>query len=232
MTGRRRWRQLALALILVAPACSAAAESATVASSSTSSSSTTPSPTTTTTTMAVRRIHEQAWTPFAAVGPLVLVHPSSRVEMVGFHESNHDGAQQMDALPTAAAPATLESRDRDNGPRGAADIVADPEVEIRAPVSGRVKRGGSYVLYCDHRDYFVVIEPDGRPGWEVKVLHIAGLLVGAGQHVEAGVTVIAPRPTRLPFASQVDELSVAPSWPHVHVEVIDPSIPDRPSPGC
>lgn len=226
MTGRRRWRFLALVLSLAAPACSVTAESATMAPPSTASTLGIP---VTTTTVLPRRIHDQPWTPFATVGPLTLVHPSSRVEMVAFHESNHDGAQQQEPLPTAASPVTLESRERDTAPRGAADIVADPDLEIRAPVTGRVKRGGSYVLYCHNRDYFVVIEPDGRPGWEVKVLHIAELLVRAGDRVEAGVTVLAPRPTRLPFASQVDELSAEPSWPHVHVEVIDPSIPDRPS---
>ena len=187
--------------------------------------------TTTTAAPRPRPVVEQPWTPYAAVGPLTLVHPSARVEMVAFHESNHDGAQQQEPLPTAARPTTLESRERDTGPRGAADIVADPDVEIRAPVTGRVKRGGSYVLYCDHRDHFVVIEPDARPGWEVKVLHIAGLHVRAGDHVEAGVTVIAPGPTRLPFESQVDEVSSDPPWPHVHIEVVDPSIPDRPSGG-
>ena len=33
-----------------------------------------------------RLVHEQAWTPFASVGEVVLHHPSSRVERVGFHE--------------------------------------------------------------------------------------------------------------------------------------------------
>jgi biotin carboxyl carrier protein len=253
MPGRRPWRLLALPLVTLASACAATAESATGPSTTTTSPTTTTTaataeappttvvlattsttaamPVTTTTVSRPRPVHEQAWTPFATVGPITLVHPSSRVETVAFHESNHDGAQQQSPLPTAAAPRTLDSRERDTGPRGAADIVADPDVEIRAPVSGVVKRGGPYVLYCDNRDHFVVIEPDGRPGWEVKLLHIAGLFVRAGDRVEAGVTVVAPRPTRLPFESQVDEVTTDPAWPHVHVEVVDPSIPDRPSSG-
>ena len=85
--------------------------------------------------------------------------------------------------------------------------------------------------YCEHRDDYAVIDPDGRPGWEVKLLHIDGVQVEAGQRVEAGVTVVAPRPTRLPFGSQVDDHTGTPPWPHVHVEVVDPSIPDRPDPG-
>ncbi len=128
-----------------------------------------------------RTVYEQAWTPFAvAGGVLTLRHPSSRVELVGFHQSNHDGARQQEPLPTAADPRTLETRDRETPPRGAADIVADPDVEIRAPVTGRVKRAGTYTLYCKHRDDYVVIEPDERPGWEVKILHIDGVRVRAG----------------------------------------------------
>jgi hypothetical protein len=95
-----------------------------------------------------------------------------------------------------------------------------------------VKRAGTYTLYCEYRDDYVVIEPDERPGWEVKVLHIDGVRVRAGDRVVAAETVLAPRPHKLPFESQVDEVTAPPPWPHVHVEVIDPSIPDRPGPGC
>ena len=254
MTGRRRWCLLALLAGIVAPACTEAAGSSigssvgsSVASSTTTTVSTTTTeaptttttavpttttaPPTTTTTSPPRVTVAQAWTPFAQVGPVTLVHPSGTVELVAFHESNHDGAQQQEPLPSAVRPTTLESRERDTGPRGAVDIVVDPEREIRSPVSGRVKRGGGYTLYCDHRDHFVVIEPDARPGWEVKLLHIDGLFVKAGDRVEAGVTVLAPRPRKLPFESQVDEVTAEPPWPHVHVEVVDPSIPDRPSGG-
>lgn len=179
-----------------------------------------------------RVVHDTAWSPFARVGEVVLHHPSARVERVGFHESNHDGAQSMEPMPTAAAPATLESRERGTAPRSAADIVSDPAVEIRAPVTGTVKRAGHYVLYCKYSDDFVVIEPDGRPGWEVKLLHITGVRVRAGDRVVAGETVLAPRPTQLPFESQVDEDRTSdPAWPHVHIEVVDPTIKDRPSPG-
>jgi hypothetical protein len=179
-----------------------------------------------------RVVTEQPWTPFATVGGITLTHPSRRVERVAFHESTHDGARQLEPLPTIANPLTLESRGRRTGPRGAADVVTDPSVEIRAPVTGKVIRGGTYVLYCDHSDDYVVIEPDAHPGWEVKVLHIDGVRVTDGQRVTAGRTVLAPRPTQLPFPSQVDKARTAePAWPHVHIEVVDPSIPDRPGPG-
>ena len=178
-----------------------------------------------------RTVYEQPWLPYAMAGDVVLHHPSAQVEKVGFHESNHDGAREQAPLSTAVDPVILETRNRGTAGTTAADIVAHPEIEIRSPVTGTVKRGGSYVLYCDNRDHYLVIEPDGRPGWEVKVLHIAGLYVSKGERVVAGETVIAPYPTQLPFESQVDEVTGQPAWPHVHIEVVDTSIPDKPNPG-
>ncbi|MBW3562436.1 MAG: M23 family metallopeptidase [Actinobacteria bacterium] len=178
-----------------------------------------------------RSVTANDWTPFATVGGIVLHHPSARVERVGFHESNHDGAREMAVLDTAIRALTLESRERDTGAHTAADLVVDPDVEIRAPVTGTVKRAGTYVLYCEHSDDYAVIAPDANPAWEVKLLHIDGVRVRAGDRVEAGITVLASGPTPLPFRSQVDDETAEPSWPHVHIEVVDPSIPDRPSPG-
>ncbi len=179
-----------------------------------------------------RAVTEQAWSPFAEVGDVVLHHPSRHVETIGFHESANDGAQQMKVLDGAAAPYTMESRGRGNGSRTAADIAADPGEEIRSPVTGTVLRAGTYVLYCRYSDDFAVIEPDVRPGWEVKVLHIENVRVRAGDRVVAGETLLADGPRRLPFGSQVDAGTSSPSWPHVHIEVVDPSIPDRPGSGC
>ncbi len=189
-------------------------------------------PTTTTTTVPTRVVGEQPWTPFAVVGGITLHHPSARVERVGFHQSNHEGARDLEPLPTAVEPVVLEDRERLTGPRSAADIVVDPDFEIRSPVDGVVKRAGTYVLYCEHSDDYAVIAPDANPAWEVKLLHIDGVSVRAGDRVVAGETVIAGGPTQLPFESQVDELApVPPAWPHVHLEVVDPSIPNIPSPG-
>jgi murein DD-endopeptidase MepM/ murein hydrolase activator NlpD len=217
------WRLVAAALLLATPACGTADAVRAHAGP----------PASTTTTMPPRSVTEEAWTPFATAGGVTLTHPSSRVEHVGFHQSNNDGARQLTALPTAVAPVTLDDRERDTGGRGAADVVVDPATEIRAPVTGRVKRAGRYVLYCKYTDDYVVIEPDSHPGWEVKILHIAGVAVRAGNRVVAGQTVLAPGPAHLPFESQVDEIRTAePAWPHVHIEVVDPTIPDRPGPPC
>jgi hypothetical protein len=209
-----------MAVLLAAPAC----ETADALRASAGPASTT------TTTTPPRVVAETAWRPFATAGPVTLTHPAAQVERVAFHQSNHDGARQLAALPAAVAATTLEDRERDTGAAGAADVVVAPDAEIRSPVTGRVKRAGRYVLYCKHSDDFVVIEPDDRPGWEVKILHIDGVRVRAGNRVVAGQTVLAPRATQLPFESQVDEVRTAvPAWPHVHIEVVDPSIPDRPT---
>lgn len=178
-----------------------------------------------------RVIDGQTWSPFARFEDVVLLQPSIRIELIGFHESNHDGARQLEPEPSALGTMVLASRNRGTGSRTAADIVVEPGTEVRAPVSGTVLRAGGYILYCRHNDDFVVIEPDDHPGWEVKILHISGVTVKAGDRVEAGVTVLAPAATELPFDSQVDEFTAEPSWPHVHIELVDPSIPDRPSTG-
>lgn len=193
---------------------------------------TTPPPPPTTTPPRRRSVVEQAHVPYAIVGDLVLVHPARLVERVAFHQSNHEGALAQQPTSSAVNGTVLESRDRLTAATSAADIVVDPATPIVSPVSGTVKRAGSYVLYCKHRDDYVVIEPDGRPGIEVKLLHITGEQVEPGQRVEAGVTLLAPRATILPFDSQVDDLRTAdPAWPHVHVEVVDSSVPNVPSPG-
>ena len=181
-----------------------------------------------------RNVAEQDWVTFARARGIALRLPSRRVELVGFHQSNHEGAHELDPVADAVRSVTLETRERLTASRTAADVVSDPNLEIRAPVTGRVKRAGTYVLYCKYSDDYVVIEPDGHPGWEVKALHIDGVRVRPGDRVVAGQTVIAPRPTKLPFESDVDEVTAEPHWPHVHIEVVDTSIPNRPSPnsGC
>lgn len=155
--------------------------------------------------------------------------PNDEVELIGFHQSNHDGAQQM--TPRGTGWLTMEDRDRDTASRGAADIAVPKDTPILSPATGTVIRSGTYVLYCEHRDDYAVIEPDGMPGWEIKVLHIDGVQVRRGDRVEAGVTLLAPRATVLPFESQVNDHTRERDTPHVHVEVVDTSIPDRPSPG-
>ena len=156
--------------------------------------------------------------------------PVSRYETVGFHESGHDGAFQL-AVQTIDDWTTLASRGRGTGSRTAADIVVPVGEPVLAPIDGTVIRAGSYTLYCDHTDNFLVIEPTGRPGWELKIFHFDGLAVEVGDQVVAASTLVGSTGRILPFVSQVDEFTAEPSNPHLHIEVIDTSIPDRPSSG-
>lgn len=178
-----------------------------------------------------RALTSTGFRPYASVGPVTLHTPGDLVEVIGFHEAGHDGAQRQEPAPAGARTLVLPTRNRGNDPQSAADLVVDPSREVRAPVTGRVVRAGSYQLYCRYADHYLVIEPDARPGWEVKVLHFAGLRVTAGQRVDAGITVIGSGPRLFPFRSQIDDHTAAPHWPHVHVEVVDTSIPDRPGGG-
>jgi len=169
---------------------------------------------------------------FGNAGPVPLYLPADDVELIGFHQSSHDGAQQIAPRDTATTMTAMEDRDRGTGLRTAADIVANPELPVYAPTTGTVIRAGTYRLYCDHFDHYLVIEPDAAPGWEVKILHFEGLAVSSGDRVVARTTRVGSAPRTLPFESQVDEYSEPRNWPHLHVEVVDPSIPDRPGPGC
>jgi biotin carboxyl carrier protein len=169
---------------------------------------------------------------FASAGPVALHLPSPNVELIGYHQANHPGAQQQQPRGTATPQITLPSRQRGTGSRTSADVVADPGRPVLAPVSGRVLRAGSYVLYCRYTDHYAVIEPDTRPGWEVKVLHFHGVRVRPGDRVVAGETVLGAGPRHLPFKSQVDDYSHPRNWPHLHLEVVDPSVPARPGSGC
>jgi biotin carboxyl carrier protein len=239
----RRTASLLLGLLLVATGCTTTASTQPVVAPSTTATTvittttttaapTTTLPPTTTTTAAPTRWTDPQWSTMASVGGIAILHPSARIERVGFHQSNHEGARELEVAPTAVQPVTLESRERLTSSRTAADVVVEPGAEIRSPVTGTVKRAGTYTLYCKYSDDYLVIAPDVNPAWEVKLLHINGVAVRAGDRVEAGVTVVAPQATQLPFESQVDEARTAdPAWPHVHIEVVDPSIPNVASPG-
>ena len=169
---------------------------------------------------------------FATVGDIDLREPSTAIEVMGYHQSSHEGAQQLEPTATDTPWLVMDSRGRGTGLRTAIDIVADPDTAITAPVTGRVVRAGTYVLYCKYTDHYLVIEPDAHPGWEVKLLHFRDLAVATGDRVVAGETVVGSGPRQLPFESQVDEHSGPDNHPHVHVEVVDPSIPNTGGGSC
>jgi hypothetical protein len=223
---------------VMAGACSSTEAATLVVPTTTTRPTTTAAPETTTTfrqpppwTGRARIVDTQDHTVFARTANLSLLHPARNVERIGFHESSHDGAQEMTIVDSTIAWIVMDTRDRGNGSRTAADIVVDPADPIVAPITGTVIRSGPYTLYCEHADNFVVIEPDDQPGWEVKMFHILNLTISTGDKVVAGETQVAQGARLLPFDSQVDSYTAEPAWGHVHIEVVDPSIPDRKSGG-
>lgn len=180
-----------------------------------------------------RRVDLPRGLPLATVSNMTIVAPSAVIERAGFHQSSHPGALGMN--PAEQPPVrltTMTSRGRGTHTRGAIDIVTEPNTAITAPVAGTVARAGNYTLYCRYADGYVVINPDDRPELEVKILHIQNVAVRAGQRVEVGDR-LASSATSFPFRSQIDALTAEPSWPHVHIEVVDPTVPrNRTSGGC
>lgn len=163
--------------------------------------------------------------PFARAGRVHLTHPAAVVDFVGFHQASQPAAQPL--VPTALTvdPTVLWSRGRGTDRRSAADIVVPPGMEIRAPVTGTVVEAGTYRLYCRYDDERLFIAPDADPSVRVAMLHVTGVLVEAGERVQAGVTPVAHSATVLPFPSQVDALNPDAPWPHVHMEVAPAATP-------
>ena len=178
-----------------------------------------------------RAVDVTRYEPLLSVSGLTLYTPSSLIEHAGFHQSSHPGALDMNAVdPAPVRMSTMGTRNRGTGATTAIDIVTEPSTEITAPVSGRVARAGEYSLYCRYPDGYVVINPEDRPDLEVKILHMQNVKVAPGQTVAVG-DPIGNHATPFPFRSQIDDLTVEESWPHVHIEVVDPSVPRKPSSG-
>ena len=158
--------------------------------------------------------------------------PAAIVELIGFHQASHPGAQNITTSVTGLPAMVLSSRGRGTPSQSAADIVVPPGEPLRAPVTGTVVAARQYVLYCEHQDSLVYIEPDGLPGWQVRLFHVSGAIPAVGDRVFAGETIVATGgANQLPFESQVDDFTAEPSWPHVHLEVVDTNVPDDRPPG-
>src|SRR4051794_28471193 len=111
--GRRIW--LAMALVTLLGACTSSrattaatttptsASTTTTSTTTTSTSTTTTTSTTTSTTAPIppdRVVREQDWVPFGVAGDVTMHYPSRRVERVGFHQSNDEGARHVEPLDT------------------------------------------------------------------------------------------------------------------------------------
>jgi murein DD-endopeptidase MepM/ murein hydrolase activator NlpD len=150
----------------------------------------------------------------AAVGDTRLLVPSRHAVGGGFHQANQPASRQMDPLP-ASRVTTLPSRGRGTGGRTALDLAVEADTTVLAAATGTVVEARTYRLYGQLDDQLVVIRtPEGR---DVRMLHLDGLEVQVGDHVEAGRSPVASRAHLLPFGSQIDRLLGR--HPHVHLEV-------------
>ncbi|MDX1658877.1 MAG: M23 family metallopeptidase [Nitriliruptorales bacterium] len=154
---------------------------------------------------------------FATASGVELRLPSHRVHYAGFHQAAYPVALPM-ARAGEAKTHIMASRGRGTSRASAIDIVQAPGEDVRSPVTGTVVEVTHYALYGKYPDIRMRIRPEGASHLLVSVLHMEGAKVRVGDHVEAGMTVIADGPRKFPFWSQVDGVSGRP-WGHVHIEV-------------
>lgn len=178
--------------------------------------------------------------PFAEIAGMRVAMPSADALLVGFHEASLPGALALSPVGMGRSNANttritlppdrdegvpyhvMSSRGRTLPPTSAADIVMRDDDPVLAPVDGVVTEVRPYQLYDTHPDTRIEIRPDDAPDLRLVLIHVADVRVAVGDHVDVGRTVLAGTANRFPFASHVDRY-LDDRWPHVHLEVVDPS---------
>ncbi|MFN2545504.1 MAG: hypothetical protein ABR600_13190 [Actinomycetota bacterium] len=123
----------------------------------------------------------------------------------------------------------MGSRGRGPGATTATDIVVPSGSQVFGPLDATVVSVDRYLLYCQTRDWKVVLRPDEAPTDRVLVLHMATPLVQPGDDVIAGVTVLGIAASN--DGSNAQENRYFPDqYPHVHIEVERAGA--SPTPGC
>ncbi len=166
----------------------------------------------------------------ATFGDVQIRSLTDRTAIAGFHEGStrslallpvgveHDDAQAPDHRNRVAPVAVMASRGRPAPSTSAVDIAVAEDTPLTSPVTGEIVGVSQYSLYGEVSDWLVEIRPDADPDVIVRVFHLVSPAVEPGQHVVAGETPFAAAARVLPFASQVDRLTVRP-LPHVHLQV-------------
>ncbi|HET6497430.1 MAG TPA: hypothetical protein VFH17_00030 [Coriobacteriia bacterium] len=80
---------------------------------------------------------------------------------------------------------------RTGPPDTAADVGARPGAPVIAPVSGTVVEVRPYLLYGEHEDIEIHIQPTGWPEIDLVMIHVTDPTVAPGDVVVGGVTRIA-----------------------------------------
>lgn len=180
-------------------------------------------------------------TPLATLGSLRLVVPAPEARLIGFHEASLPGVMDLDPAgilqsndnttrftpgpddPDGQPYVVLSSRGRIDGPSTAVDVVIEDDQPILAPVTGVVTDVRDYQLYSRYPDTRIEIQPDAAPHLRVVMIHVTGVSARVGDRVAAGRSILASGPNRFSFSSHIDRYLDPERWPHVHLEVKDPT---------
>jgi len=112
-----------------------------------------------------------------------------------------------------------DSRGRGTYSTTACDVSAKAGTTAYAPVTGTVIAAEPYMLYGKYPDLRVRIAIDGFPGYHVAMLHMSGLLVTAGQQVQAGKTPIGIVRDLVPYFNSGPNPYTREEGNHVHVQI-------------
>ena len=118
-------------------------------------------------------------------------------------DADMKAAAKIKAVQPAADPAGLPDavwngtglrlwRSNASGPPDTAvDVGANPGTPVYSPVTGTVLQVKPYKLYDQHDDFEIHIQPEGRVGLELVMIHVDDVTISPGDRVTAGVTQIA-----------------------------------------
>lgn len=168
-----------------------------------------------------------------AVGFLEGLRPDAlSMTPIGRLVDDTSGAE-WDAPPDQPGPdyRVLELRGGTRGPTSGVNVVVDHGATVRSPITGEVVAVESYSLHPQVEDTRVRIAPDGVPGLEVVVMHVASPSVGVGDRVTGGSTPIGVAGL-LRVPTQADDLMDGERLPHVHLEVRPAQVTRTPDPNA
>ena len=147
--------------------------------------------------------------------------PVHDVTEIAFHQASGPSALSMTSLLPDANPALADNKrgtgraasgqdtdaegpsalggqvirmwrtNRTGPPDTAADVGARPGAPVIAPVSGTVVDVKPYLLYGEHEDIEILIQPTGWPEIDLVMIHVTDPTVVPGDIVVGGVTRIA-----------------------------------------
>jgi hypothetical protein len=101
----------------------------------------------------------------------------------------------------------------------ACDVQAKAGTIVYAPVSGTVVAAEPYMLYKQYPDFRVKIRVEGRPEYQMEVLHMQQLLTSSGARVEAGKTRIGVVRNLVPYFNSGPNPYTRDDGNHAHIQI-------------